>query len=349
MKLLISNPRRTCQLLRTGLISLALELMLLTACLAENSKPLVLSNAVSQTPSQPVTPTGTARVEQTHPAQTMTPTIPVYPKLESTALGEDFVFNGESPDCKLPCWHGLVIGQTELEQTVSTMRKVLQLPADTALLQQVPSSPSGSMPGNLELLDFPWLAVGGEAGENLQITLFHDRGTGILQAIRMYSSYPLYNVPLTPQRIIKELGQPSIFLMSWQGTGNGGLALVKLRLVYEKGIVFTVRKHNEITLRWDSSNYEGEMKMCLGGKAWDNSTAIDWNIDFIPPLSDQLNDLTPIQQYVIAYFDMDDQHIMRPVSEFFKVTDSSIYNLALQDGNACLSAEFTGQSVTGSP
>lgn len=101
-------------------------LLILTACAAATESPpptAVLSNTPPPTATSTDTPVPTIT-----PSPTLSPTtteILTTPDFEALPIAENFLFApGSDPDCQLPCWQGLRVGESDREDVQRMFREV---------------------------------------------------------------------------------------------------------------------------------------------------------------------------------------------------------------------------------
>lgn len=93
---------------------------LLAACVPAGQPTIPESLTATPQATETATPTCTPTATTTHPpSPTPEPTLPPTTGIPAPALpgsmGTSFLLGGNSPDCQLPCWNGLVIGESDTE------------------------------------------------------------------------------------------------------------------------------------------------------------------------------------------------------------------------------------------
>src|SRR5687768_798776 len=98
----------------TSRFALLMILMLLIGCASASSTPTPISE-VTRTAEPTATATKTPKPASTRrPTRTPIPTLTDTPAPPADSV-ESFLFQGtQYPNCELPCWHGLVIGESTL-------------------------------------------------------------------------------------------------------------------------------------------------------------------------------------------------------------------------------------------
>ena len=250
------------------LITLTLTLIQ-AACTPTNLATAVAT--LTPTATDVATASATATLEPTAtelPPPTVTPgpsptPLPT-PPVPAAIASKDFLFGSEDSDCRLPCWQGLIVGQSGRED--------IQLFFDTVFgfngtREFFPEGETGdsTIPG-LALTGHGW-NLNAEPYEGFGTRVWADEETYILEGLDISSTADQIDRWLTPQSIIQELGRPSYFLLSIGGTEIGAIGVARLYIIYEEGVLF--RFENEINVYppiISDPPPEFDIIVCLGGR-----------------------------------------------------------------------------------
>lgn len=348
---LISLPKR-CPFYLSGWGALMLALWaIVTACTGdsdtlEGNLNNTLTPWDTSTASEEIyTPTAMpSPTEVPSATPTNTPIPPPTPALSASVLTDDFLFaESLTPSCHLPCWQGLVVGESGRDDIQAMFDTVFAFNGTREFVpENPPEAENNPLPSGIYGTGHLWYPSTEDLLQTFGIGVYYEQDTFLLQAIVFGSQYPPFNAMLSPQRVIRELGEPSSFLMALGGTERGDIARIRLRMVYDdEGMIFDIQVLTPISLSMTQVSTEGSLDLCLGGERWSQEYNTGfWSIYILGPLENGLEDLSPLQEALITHFGSD-QEEMIPVADFFDVTPGNITELALQDSEACLSAEFS--------
>lgn len=306
--------------------------------LTATSTPLAGIESRSSTPTSAPNLTGTPNQTLRLTDTFVLPTPPLPPDIV-----EDFFFADSHPDCHLPCWQGLVIGESGRTDIQDMFDTVLAFDGNREFIPETPpEAESNPLPSGTYATGHLWYPSAEDPLQTFGIAVYYEQDTFLLQAIAFGSQYPPFNAMLSPQRIIRELGQPSHFLMALGGTERGDIAGLRLQMVYDDaGMVFDIHVLTPIALSITQGSLDGSLELCLGGERWGQGYDTGfWSIYILEPLENGLEGLSPLQEALITHFGSDHEEMI-PVAGFFDVSLDTITELALQDGDACLYAEFS--------
>jgi hypothetical protein len=286
------------------------------------------ANTVSVTPSHlptQIMPVTRDTVIPT-PAPTTTAVLPT-PILPDWIL-RDFLFENQPVDCELPCWQGLTPGQSSVSETQSVLNKVFGFGGERSSM----SNGHG------------WL-LGEDPAEAFNISIQVEDTINILQGIEFrwfFQSLSKIDTNMSPQRVIAELGSPSHILMSVTSLEVSDQARLRLLMIYQRGIVFNYDVIVRITFH-ENKPSNPIMEFCLGSSRWarGNSPVTEGEVDLMPPLSDDLDDLSPVQTLFIQ--NKIDVYGVMPVQDILDLSVDEFADTALQGGDACIIADITGK------
>jgi hypothetical protein len=297
-------------LLRFGVAALAC--LLLVACAQSE---LEVSPAPSATP-QPA-PTATATLTL---VPTATPTrslsAPRIPTTGEFPLGEDFLFEDQTPTCQLPCWQGLVVGKSGQEDVQSVFD----------------FNYGGEDSGIVGMISlFHYWSPATEIGTQFAVEIIMDDDTHTLRSIgfswlTLPGASPF--VDIDPQRVIAELGEPDFAMAAVLRTAMGKMADVHVLMVYRQGTQFEF----SYILDVDDRPSGDTVRFCLGQQVGQ----IEGRVTITEPLTDGLEDLTAVQARFInpdrQYYDL------VPLEEIFTVSAKEVTSRIQQGEDVCLTA-----------
>jgi hypothetical protein len=190
-----------------------------------------------------VTPTATQTTATATPLDvgTSLPT-PTLPFLSGATFSMDeMVFGGETDACSLPCWWGIRIGETRVQDVLNG-----SVPASdfidrpyrqrkNAELADLTGTEEGDLPG-LALVSKSWPVeeadrlIGG-----VYLNIGYEEASGAIQFIDLWSSLP---GTLTPVEVLDRLGPPQTMLVKVSTRGSFRRGIAELWLIYENGLWF---------------------------------------------------------------------------------------------------------------
>jgi hypothetical protein len=268
------------------------------------------------------------------------PTLQATPSVSKWRITDDVLFGPSlEPGCELPCWQGLVIGESEPQDIEAVFDEVFGFNGNHEFFSESrPRDTNNSLglPG-VYAASYHWIFREQTIEHPLQafaIIFWLDSDTDTLLAIHLNSfSWSQFNSLMSPQRIIRELGTPSHMLMELAITGPdyGQFHLV---MVYDKGIVYDGTIFVPVTF---TSSSQVNVDVCMGGERWgiveEYISMPSRDAYIIEPLADGLNDLSPLQHQII-FGRIGSNYV--PLEEYFNTSLSEVTDLALQETDACL-------------
>jgi len=271
-------------------------------------------------------------LKRTDSAQTATPT--ATPVLEPS-LSANILFSNPL-GCTLPCWNDLIPGQSGRNEMRVVYQQVFGL--DQSFFPDQPSkSPDEDfLPDGIAASSYVWY-MSADFSETFGVSALYNLEDYRLRSLFFHSTFPHFNHSLTPQRVLLELGTPSQFLISVGGTERADIAHVKLRMVYEQGMVFLIETLTPASFSTTDNKFQGSIELCLGGNTWDNG---DRKIFLVEHMDNGVQNLSPIQTAAVTGFGFD-QDKMTEFEDFFNTTLAAISQLAKDNDNPCLMADFT--------
>lgn len=273
--------------------------------------------AISVPSKTPVT-TETNAVTLTPPSSQAT--VKVEPLMFQESRLDDFLFNEEPPDnCTLPCWQGLMAGQSKLVDVQDWFgTNFSAIPP----IEQVDEAPPG-----LQIVSSIWSLSSGSY-EDIAIGFWIDSDSDILQGISFSWDRDVPNI-MSPQRIIQELGVPSYWFAEIEGILQ---ATIFSLMLYEDGLAFWHYGETRAII----TSERGIMKSAIAEFCL-NRTDFCGNADISLPFEDGLDELSSFQEFVLEV------KPQRPIQE---ISGSSLDNIALLASSSpipCLTMDLLGQ------
>ena len=166
--------------------------------------------------------------------------------------------------------------------------------------------------------------------------------SNVLQALHFGMSHKPFNEYISPKRVITELGPPDHLLIGIEQVVDAGMA--RLVLVYDQGMTFYFRSKTPFTyIHSDNNVQKYTIEYCFGNRLInDPDYAIEASdVILMRPLSNGLNDLLPEQAAYITSWTEDFGLVS--VEEYFRMSIDQVVSLIMQDDEACLTTEITGE------
>jgi len=254
------------------------------------------------------------------------------PILSTSALPDsvedNFLLGGNSPDCQLPCWNGLLIGESDQEDIQTTFDHVFGFNGAFDLFAEPPSSylPAARVPEGFGFGGYLWSDSVNLS--SLRTFLLVDETTHILQGMEFSvgGSSHHFNPDMSLRPILRELGAPSHLLVDLSPREGGGCYYkFDIVVVYEEGISFILYGGISVDVEAQRADY------CLG----DEFSAE--RVDITEPLQNGLRNLSPLQESLI---DFTQDSRFAPSEEVLGLTAEEITALAMQDEDVCITIQL---------
>jgi hypothetical protein len=257
-------------------------------------------NTQTSTPTASIEPSiASTTVSTPTPTVTLipsiTPTLTPLPNLPTPSLThkimDNLFFGGSSPDCLLPCWHGLrvnVSGRADIQQMFD---RVFGFSGFMYPLPEVYSQP----PAGYERIAHYWGVGNRDRGGDVSVLAELSKSTEKLESLAFILETGLtdFHPDVDPQRIIKALGPPKMWLISPPepgGQGEGFDIRMTSLMIYDGGISF----YHAFDLHVDQPTLQN------GVLTYNSELCLNNNFDTVAtigrPLTNGFNDLTPIQE-----------------------------------------------------
>lgn len=277
---------------------LAITALAVTACALAVTPTPTPAPAMTAIPTRTPMPTITLTAAPTRtPRPTFIPptlSIPT-PAFFDALISNDFLFTETAADCRLPCWQGLVVGESSQSDVLDVLYKVFLFEPDINFFEtnairqetlfQNDYIPNMTVVGNRwvedEILEQAWL---------FDLFFWVNNETDTLEAIEMHWSLSdqRFNTP-DVKTLIQKMGLPDYFLITGSGTGRIDTATTRTILVYENGLSFYLM--HMIYARTDNNiTYE----YCLDAPVFTGTVSIT------RPYPSDLNEMTLLQDRFIG-------------------------------------------------
>ncbi len=340
----------TTMKLTQSVLLLGCLLILITGCSSELTAistspgpPAQDATRISTDPSPPLatsTPTprelGTAGTSSSPDAQeiTSTPTLPSW-------MSSDFLFGRSSPDCQLPCWNGLIVGESSADKVQAFFDEELgfnrtqdftEEPSDDALYTRLYGV------DHLDVNGYRWVlrTPPGYERERLDLLVWLDEETAILRGSMFLWNARLENdldQHLTPGIILRQLGTPDYVFVTFYETIDTTQGVMSLLMIYNWG--FSYRGDVNVPISWSADSLTFEF--CLGGEQWGGSfNAGPRQITITEPLPGDIHHLSPLQERLFG--DSLDVEGFRYLDDFFDLTPSQLAESTAQDQSSCFTS-----------
>lgn len=283
---------------------------------------------LTETPSSTPTVTPTAG-----PSPTPAPT----PAFGSARVGNDFLFGNQPEGCELPCWQGLVVGKSNIEDVQSMFDTAFGLNDSYDFVETT----NQAYPPGIVVAEHSWQFVPGR--ELFAISVWFDETDQLTEAIDFMAVSPEFERYTSPQRILRELGMPSYGLMSIGRTeidtrGTGRLMFFYFEQgfsVLYTGIPVWINTMNTNDFADDTA------QICMNtlSSGMGHYTV---HVYLTQPFPDGLIKLSPIQDFLIGTLIKTVNPPLMPFEEGFGLDLAKTANLVQQQDNACLSTAPTG-------
>lgn len=289
-----------------------------TTTVAPTSTPIAI---LTETPS--ATPTATPTVG---PSPTSIPT----PAFGSSRVGNDFLFGNQPEGCELPCWQGLVVGESDTHDVQQAFETAFGFSGMSDLPMEKAFTDSQGKP---DLLVLPQQWFFGDSGDTFFVGARVQKDSLMLQMIQFYGQGSQFEPYVNPQWILRNLGTPSHLLVSLGITEAANWANLELLISYSRGITVYYGLRVVPVVGLDSSNPSAEL--CLS-----NMTKYPLIDVFLtrPFEGDDTNTLLSPLSYKGIDLDKVRVENYRPLEEVFGISLEEVTKLAQERDNACIYA-----------
>ena len=234
-------------------------------------------------------------------------------------MGEEFLLAGQTADCMLPCWKGLIPGKSTVDDVERMINSEFKQPGEEPFIIDSPTIPPGSV-----------VAV---QGLGYDVTIYMNDDFTSVQALDFWlgggSTFSL-------ARAIRELGEPmGVYVELFEPLGWNSDFGASIIVVYKQGITFdslaephrvdpfTSPPENENQIRLDFCLEDIEFR----GAGLTSSFPRDFD------------DFSPSQRDAIYYVDTDPRY--RPFEDVFGVSLAAMTQRVLAGKDTCVTTLFT--------
>lgn len=319
--------------MRPGTI-VAAGLALAAACTAQpapSGTPGVTEATPTAGEASPTLTLAPQAAEATSPPEPTNTPYYTPPPFSAVSISDDFFFEGLDLDCPLPCWQGLMVGESGRDEIQHVFDTVFAFNGTRDFL---PENVQGRTVPGIYGTGWSWI-TNEEADQHFGIGVWVDEESYLLRGIHFDWSSNAMDANMTPQRIIEHLGEPSYATVSVARSEVATHGNLTLTLIYDRGLAFYLPVGAPITITSTEEGYDESLLLCLSGPAWSSSEyAIDYakRAYLMEPLSAGLDDLTPLQEYFIGHDGSS------PLQELFGVTLAEVTQRVRQGEEVCLTA-----------
>lgn len=332
------NARPTSDV--TGIIGIFGWLVVFVACSGTSNFPQ--HPTVSATSANQSNPNNTMTIDATQagsalpttsvtdvktsspPIPTMIPR-PLYPEI----LHDNFIFSSSTSDCTLPCWEGLTVGESNVNDVQDVFSTVLGFDERINVLN-LPLPNTRLVPPLVqdELAVVQIWSPSKDPGPYRELSFRFDESTKTLQLITFVLSA---DFDLSPQRVIEELGSP-VFVRAGFVEGQADVGSAYFQMVYTDGMVFYYSGSIPISYIGTDDRLDLEAEICMNDQ-------LDFQIvSIVEPMQDILN-LTSFQERALNDAVTIDA-VLQPVEKVFEVTTERLVQRTMQESGACFSSRW---------
>lgn len=293
---------------------------------------------------QPLEPTATA-TSTSMPTATLietpssTPTVTLSPSpfptpaptpiFGSARVGNDFLFGNQPEGCELPCWQGLVVGESDAQD----VQKMFETAFGFSGISNLPPGRAFDDADEPDLLLLPQQWSFGDSGDTFAVVAWVQKASLVLEAVHFYGQGSRFEPYVNPQRILRELETPSHILVSLGITELADWANLELLIIYNEGITVYYGVRVIRVIGWDGSNPSAEL--CLGNIPKHPLTDVFLTKPFE---GDDIGTLLSPLQYMGIDIDKIYTEAYQPFEEVFGMSLEEVTKLAQEKNNACIYA-----------
>ena len=285
------------------------------------------TDTATQAPTHTITATQTTTLSPSAaliPSPTITPTD--VPTLSTNRLPDsvenEFFFGGNSPECQLPCWNGLIIGESGQENIQAVFDEVLGVNGMVDLFAEPPASyvPDAYAPEGFDIVGYRW--SNRVSLDYLEILLYVEEESHILRGMSFdWGTSGLFDPHISLGTILRELGPPSQLLMDLSMTEAAYYEGFDITVVYEEeGIAFFLYAGLDVDVETGLADY------CLEDE-------FDTRAFITEPVQSGFRDMTPPQESMLGFISGNDR--LEPSEGVIGLTAEELTALAMQEEDPC--------------
>lgn len=256
---------------------------------------------------------------------------PPPPPFSSTLITDDFLFGDSTPACELPCWHGIVPGQSGRGDVQRLFDTVFGFKGrDVFVYNVIPSRTPGII-----LVSEVW-SFGEEDNDSFEVIAVLDQETEILHELILGVVSQKFGETITPINVIGKLGQPLDILAAVETTQQPDYGILNLLMIYQRGVSFRYVYYGVKIINKPSDNdiRESTVEFCFG----ESNALKGKNVVLFPPLLNGLDNLTSFQKSGTT--DYIDTFQLRPLQDISNISVEEATRRILQEGDLCVSISF---------
>lgn len=299
---------------------------------ANDATPTTSSITSTFSPSATSTPSNTPE-----PTITLSPTIyATPPAFADTLLQEDVLF-GQSivPDCELPCWYGLRVGESKKSEIQEFFNNILGFNGTRDFFSGTELPVLGEdLPEGYSGTGYTWHAVPDpeQVGSgSISVRTYFEDQSYILGGIDLTFEFTPFARNITPQRVLRELGVPTGMYVSVSDPERSVDGWTSLTIVYSDGYVFEYQ-----AVYTPLGDLVSGYKLCLDDYHWNIVyNAISMSVYLYEPF-DEFPSLVTSQTPGLA--SVED---LLSASDFYNTSLEEITRLAEGNGQICLTHSNT--------
>jgi hypothetical protein len=258
---------------------------------------------------------------------TQTPILPT-PALEDSEIAEDILFSNSGVGCQLPCWQNLKIGISNRYDVQDTFDRVFGFHGMQDFFNPIPAGDEILF----DPLDLPNLYYTGHIWRHrnnmFMITAWITKSQDTLYAME-FEWIDYQPVAPTIQQIVRNMGAPSIVMLSGKGTGAANVAIISMVLLYKQGVAYRFMMGTQIESNEENGGKVKTAKICL-----DVPTTLT-DVYLSDPYISGLDSLTDFQQQAVGDF-IDSSKLTSIEEAPLNLSPEEFAAIASRDENACL-------------
>jgi hypothetical protein len=248
------------------------------------------------------------------------------PNLLAAPLAQDLLFAGDE-GCTLPCWYGLRVGESSVEEIEQALRYAFGFSDDYVFRQDVIYSNGDEY----HYLTVTWLAdPTAPEVKRVYVSAQFDPASDTLQRIWIDADYPALMHQVSPQRLLRELGAPAevwIYLAQTEIVQIG--VLDGWFINPDAGVSIRFKSRIQIRTTGSGNTFRSIGQWCLNGAQWQDELLFWMYINPIPE-SEKRDD------FLKAWRNGLGNEYYVPLEDVFGITPQQLYEQASQVNNACI-------------
>lgn len=303
---------------------------------------LILSGCAASDVTTTLPPSAVITIDIVTPSPNVTPTVgytntplpppPPFPGLNGGKLLLNPLLFENGLDCKLPCWQGLEINESDSSDVQALFDKNFGFNNQIDFVHNNPVKDYLVWPVNIigiTITGYSW-NLSTTAEDQVQVLVGLNNKTNQIDGIILDWALDELHVDLTPYRVLSELGNPTWAFanVSWSMIDDS--ADVRLLMIYQQGVsfYFTASAHRQNST---SANEPSTADFCLAS----SENRIGYVV-LTERFDNNLGKLSQFQMGTIGDLLANEQ--LSPISEVFSVKENELEGLIAQKQDPCLRA-----------